>query len=52
MTKKQALKLLEKMTDTEFGIFFDKLPERVRILVRAGFVNWKEILPEWYIKSK
>ncbi len=50
MTEKQALEKLEKMPELEFQVFFQKLPERVKLLVKAGFVDWKETLPQWYIK--
>ena len=49
MTKKQALNKLEKMTDREFNTFFEALPLRTQMLVKAGFVNWKEVLPQWYL---
>ncbi len=50
MTPEKALEILTKMSDQEFNQFFEKLPERVKLLVRSGLVNWKEALPEWYIK--
>lgn len=52
MSKKEALVILENMPEDEFQKFFKKLPERVKILIRANFVNWREILPKWYIKKK
>ncbi len=50
MSKQEALKTLEAMPEPEFQTFFQKLPERVKLLVKAGFVDWKETLPQWYIK--
>ncbi len=50
MTEKQALKKLQGMTDKKFQAFFKALPERVKLLVRTGFVDWKRALPQWYIK--
>jgi hypothetical protein len=51
MTKQEALNKLEQMTDNEFKKFFDKLPSRVQLLVRSGMVNWRKVLPEWYINN-
>lgn len=51
MTELQALDELEAMTDTEFNTFLQSLPSRVRILIH-GVVDWRTVLPEWYIKSK
>ena len=46
-----ALISLENMTDEEFNKFLVSLPQRVQLLVRANFVNWREVLPIWYIKT-
>jgi hypothetical protein len=51
MTKEEALTKIEYMTNKEFHAFFESLPARVKLLVKAGMVNWKEVLPEWYIKG-
>ena len=51
MSKKQALKILEDMPDKEFNAFLDNLPYRVQLLVKAHFVDWQEVLPQWYILS-
>ena len=51
MTKVQALKILEKMEEKEFQTFFKSLPKRVTMVIKAGFVDWKKVLPEWYIKT-
>lgn len=51
MTEKQALEKLEKMPETEFQTFFKKLPARVQLLVKGGLVDWKEALPQWYVKE-
>jgi len=50
MTKEEALKILEKMTDKEFDGFLKNLPNRVHLLLKAGFVDWKKVLPQWYLK--
>lgn len=51
MTNSQALQILEDMAEDDFQVFFKSLPERVQLCVRGGLVSWKEVLPEWYIKS-
>lgn len=45
-----ALKKLEAMPEAEFQTFLKSLPQRVQLLVRGGMVEWKKVLPEWYIK--
>ena len=50
MTETKALETLKAMPETEFQTFFKSLPERVKLLVRSGMVNWQEVLPQWYIK--
>ena len=50
MTKAQALKILKSMSETEFQTFFKSLPPRVTMVLKAGFANWQEVLPAWYIK--
>ena len=52
MTKEEALLKLEKMSTQEFNNFLKRLPERVGMLVRSGMCNWREVLPEWYVKSR
>jgi len=44
------LKKLETMPEKEFQTFFKSLPLRVQILIRGGLADWKEVLPEWYVK--
>ena len=44
------MKTVETLTDEEFKIFFDWLPERVKSCVHSGMVDWKKVLPEWYNK--
>ena len=51
MEKSKALKLLEAMPDQEFNAFLSGLPARVGMLVRSRMVDWREVLPEWYIKQ-
>ena len=42
------LKELEELPEEEFQAFFQGLPERVKLIVKGGLVNWKEVLPLWY----
>ncbi len=49
MTKKEALKILENMPENEFQEWFKSLPYRVQY--SCPVIGWKEILPEWYIKT-
>lgn len=49
-TKDEALKSLEAMNDKEFNIFLKKCPNRVQLLVRGRMVDWREVLPDYYIK--
>ena len=49
--KHEALKALEAMTDQEFNEFLGSLPARVQLLVKGRMVDWREVLPEWYILS-
>ena len=51
MTKVEALQILEKMPEVEFQAFFNSLPDRTTMVLRAGFANWREVLPDWYIKQ-
>ena len=52
MTKKQALKTLEAMPEDEFQTFFTSLPTRTQFIVKSGFVDWKKVLPPWYVSYK
>ena len=47
-----ALNSLNAMSDDEFLAFFNLLPLRVRMLVKSGLVDWREILPQWYESTK
>jgi len=47
-----ALKILEEMPEEEFQKFFKSLPYRVQLLCQGGLVAWKEVLPQWYVKSQ
>lgn len=49
LLEKGALKLLEEMPEDEFQEFFNSLPGRVQLCCKGGLVDWKEILPYWYI---
>jgi len=51
MNKPEALKILEKMPEAEFQAFFKSLPKRVTMILKAGFADWRNVLPEWYIKT-
>ena len=46
----EALQKLEQMPEIEFQNFFRSLPLRVQMLVRSGMADWRQVLPEWYIK--
>jgi len=50
MTEPEALAIIEKMTTQEFNHFLIGLPARVGMLVRSGMVDWKAVLPAWYIR--
>jgi len=52
MTKTQALKTLEEMSDENFMSFLNNLPTRVQLCVKGGLVDWREVLPGWYIKQR
>jgi len=52
MEKEKALKVLEEMPEPEFQEFYKALPARVRLCCEGGLVNWKEVLPEWYLKRQ
>ena len=47
--EREALEVLEAMPEPEFQSFFNSLPERVRILCRANFTDWRDVLPAWYV---
>jgi len=51
MTKETALGILENMPDDEFNEFLNNLPMRTQLCVKGGLVNWKDVLPDWYIKG-
>jgi len=42
------MKTIENISDEEFNTFFKQLPERVKLSVKGGLGDWKEILPEWF----
>lgn len=50
MTKPEALSILEAMPEDEFQEFYGSLPSRTRLCCGGGLVDWKEVLPEWYVK--
>ncbi len=43
-----TLQELEQLPEKEFQAFFATLPERVKLCVRGGLVDWRAVLPEWY----
>jgi len=51
MTKPEVIKTLEEMPEDKFQEFFKALPERVKLCVRGGLVDWRECLADWYIKK-
>ena len=52
MNEKEALTHLENMPEQEFQTWFEKLPARVKLCCKGGLVNWREVLPYWYIRNK
>ena len=52
MKTDKALEVLKKMPEKDFQTFFEMLPLRVQMLVKARMVNWEEVLPQWYINFK
>ena len=50
MTIKEAERIIEKMTDSEYDVFLKSLPLRTQYLIRSGIVNYRDVLPKWYIK--
>lgn len=51
MEIKEALEILEKMPENKFQEFFKSLPYRTQLCCQGGLVNWKDVLPAWYIKK-
>lgn len=51
MSESNALKILEAMPEEKFQTFFKSLPQRVQLLVKAGMVDWRKVLPQWYLKK-
>jgi len=52
MTREMALQILENMPEDDFQNFFGQLPMRTQLLIKGGLADWREVLPEWYIKLK
>ena len=52
MTNPEALKELENLSDEAFNIFLEGLPSRVKLMVKGRMVDWREVLPDWYIREK
>lgn len=48
---KKALKILEIMSEDKFQEFFKSLPYRTQLCCQGGLVDWKKVLPTWYIKK-
>ncbi len=51
MTKQEALSILEAMEEEKFQTWFKALPNRTVLLVKGGMVNWRDVLPEWYMNQ-
>ena len=51
MSETEALRVLEIMSEPEFQAFFETLPERVKLCCKGRLVDWRHVLPEWYIKK-
>jgi hypothetical protein len=49
MTKQEAIKILEDMPENKFQEFLKSLPMRTQLLVKSGFVDWRDCLSEWYL---
>ena len=49
MSKEEALKIIEAMPDDELQSFYQKLPARAKLGIHSGLVNWRDVLPGWYI---
>ena len=52
MNEKEALTQLENMPEPDFQAWFEKLPGRVKLCCKGGLVNWREVLPQWYIRNE
>ena len=52
MRKTEAIKTLEEMPEDKFQAFFKGLPMHVQILVKAGLMDWRECLANWYITER
>lgn len=50
MTNAEALNILENMPEVEFQEFYNSLPYRTRLCCEGGLVNWKDVLPQWWVK--
>ena len=51
MNETEALEILENMPEEEFQEFFKSLPYRTQVGCRSGLLDWKEVLPKWYVKN-
>ncbi len=52
MSKIEAIKVIEEMSEDKFQAFFRGLPGRTQLLVRGGMVDWRECLADWYIRVR
>ena len=52
LAEAKVLKTLEEMPEEEFQAFFKSLPYRTRLCCQGGLVDWREVLPYWYLKKK
>lgn len=51
ISKMIGLLELENLSEDKFQAFFASLPERVKLLVRGGMCDWRQVLPEWYART-
>jgi len=46
----KALLVLDTMPDEQFNRFLQWTPARVQMLVRGKMVEWRDVLPSWYVR--
>jgi len=49
--EQRALNTLEAMDNEDFEQFLDSLPLRTQMMVSSGLVDWREVLPRWYLSK-
>lgn len=50
MSEEEALQVIKNMPGDELQAFYGKLPDRAKLMIGSGIVNWQDVLPKWYIK--